>query len=94
MRCCPHLPSAGAKQAEEILGPKALELAVLYDQLCVIRFLHERMPEAAEAGACRAASCFAIGAVAAFDACLVPQATQLCCSQLHGQSTANKCACI
>lgn len=41
---------AGAKQAEEILGANALELAALYDQLCVIRFLHERMPEAAEAG--------------------------------------------
>lgn len=42
---------AGAKQAEEILGPDALELAALWDQLCIIRFLHERMEEAAEAGA-------------------------------------------
>lgn len=44
-----YVLAEGAKQAEEILGPKALELAALYDQLCVIRFLHERMPEAAEA---------------------------------------------
>ncbi|PRW56145.1 puromycin-sensitive aminopeptidase isoform X1 isoform A [Chlorella sorokiniana] len=44
-----YVLSEGAKQAEEILGPNALELAALHDQLCVIRFLHERMPEAAEA---------------------------------------------
>lgn len=41
---------AGAKQAEEILGKNALEVAALYDQLCVIRFLYERMEEATEAG--------------------------------------------
>lgn len=46
----PSLP-AGAKQAEEVLGPGALELVALYDQLCIVRFLHERMPEAADAGA-------------------------------------------
>ncbi|EFN58922.1 hypothetical protein CHLNCDRAFT_140883 [Chlorella variabilis] len=39
----------GAKQAGEILGKGALEVAALYDQLCIIRFLHERMEEAAEA---------------------------------------------
>ncbi|KAI3436463.1 hypothetical protein D9Q98_005880 [Chlorella vulgaris] len=39
----------GAKQAEEILGKNALEVAALYDQLCVIRFLYERMEEATEA---------------------------------------------
>lgn len=51
--CLLHIacPPAGAKQAAEILGPDALELAALYDQLCIIRFLHERMEEAAEAGA-------------------------------------------
>lgn len=49
LRCLlSHL--AGAKQAEELLGGDALELVALYDQLCVVRFLHERMPEAAEAG--------------------------------------------
>lgn len=47
----PRRRPAGAKQAAEILGPDALELAALYDQLCVIRFLHERMEAAAEAGA-------------------------------------------
>lgn len=52
----PPPPTAGAKQAEEILGKDALEVAALYDQLSVIRFLHERMPEAAEAGT-RAARC-------------------------------------
>ena len=51
--CCPpYSPpaAAGAKQAEEILGADALEVAALYDQLAIIRFLHERMEEAAEAG--------------------------------------------
>lgn len=50
--CCHRasLPAAGAKQAGEILGKGALEVAALYDQLCIIRFLHERMEEAAEAG--------------------------------------------
>ena len=42
---------AGAKQAEEILGSDALEVAALYDQLCIIRFLHDRPQEAGEAGA-------------------------------------------
>lgn len=46
----PALMLAGAKQAEEILGKNALEVAALYDQLCVIRFLYERMEEATEAG--------------------------------------------
>ncbi|KAL4457427.1 hypothetical protein ABPG75_012292 [Micractinium tetrahymenae] len=44
-----YVLTEGAKQAAEILGPDALELAALYDQLCIIRFLHERMEEAGEA---------------------------------------------
>lgn len=44
-----YVLTEGAKQAAEILGPDALELSALYDQLCVIRFLHDRVEEAAEA---------------------------------------------
>ncbi|KAL4441005.1 hypothetical protein ABPG77_010436 [Micractinium sp. CCAP 211/92] len=44
-----HVLTEGARQAAEILGSDALELAALYDQLCIIRFLHERMEEASEA---------------------------------------------
>eukprot|EP00887_Chlorella_sp_A99_P002728 scaffold6.g2728.t1 len=44
-----YLLAEGARQAEEVLGADALELAPLYDQLAILLFLHEREDEAVTA---------------------------------------------
>lgn len=45
------LLSRGAAQAEDALGPGSVQVAPLWDQLALFRFLHDRCDDAAEAAA-------------------------------------------